>query len=59
MNEEILLKKFVMVVLGSLFDLYDNFLISLNVRSVDDFDWENVKGLLIEEYMKCFVKNEK
>lgn len=59
MNEEIKLKKFVMVVLGSLFDLYDNFLISLNVRSVDDFDWENVKGLLIEEYMKCFGKNEK
>lgn len=26
---------------------------------VDDLDWENVKGLLIEEYMKWVEKDEK
>ena len=45
--------------LGSLPDSYDNFLTSLNARSADDLDWENVKGLLIEEYMKRTEKNEK
>ena len=40
-------------------DSYDNFLTSLNARSADDLDWENVKGLLIEEYMKRTEKNEK
>ena len=59
MNEEISSKKFATVVLGSLPDSYDNFLISLNARSADDLEWENVKGLLIEEYMKRSEKNEK
>ena len=59
MNEEIKSKKFATVVLGSLPDSYDNFLTSLNARSADDLDWENVKGLLIEEYMKRSGKNEK
>ena len=59
MNEEISSKKFATVVLGSLPDSYDNFLTSLNARSADDLDWENVKGLLIEEYMKRSEKNEK
>ena len=59
MNEEISSKKFATVVLGSLPDSYDNFLTSLNARSADDPDWENVKGLLIEEYMKRTEKNEK
>ena len=58
-NEEISSKKFATVVLGSLPDSYDNFLTSLNARSADDLDWENVKGLLIEEYMKRTEKNEK
>ena len=40
------------VVLGSLPGSYDNFLVSLNARNADDLDWENVKGLLIEEYIK-------
>ena len=51
-NEEISSKKFATVVLGSLPDSYDNFLTSLNAGSADDLDWENVKGLLIEEYMR-------
>ena len=58
MNEEISPKKFATVVLGSLPELYDNFLTSLNARNADDLDWENVKGLLIEEYMKRAEKNE-
>ena len=58
-NEEISSKKFATVVLGSLPDSYDNFLTSLNARSGDDLDWENVKGLLIEEYMTRTEKNEK
>ena len=59
MNEKIPLKKFATVVLGSLPESYDNFLTSLNARNADDLDWENVKGLLIEAYMKRKEKNEK
>ena len=59
MNDEISLKKFATVVLGSLPHSHDNFLTTLNARSADDLDWENVKGLLIEEYMKRTDKNEK
>ena len=59
MKEEISSKKFATVVLGSLPESYDNFLTSLNARNADDLDWENVKGLLIEEYMKRKEKNEK
>ena len=59
MNEEIPSKKFATVVLGSLPESYDNFLTSLNARNAGDLDWENVKGLLIEEYMKRKEKNEK
>ena len=58
MNEEISPKKFATVVLGSLLESYDNFLTSLNARNADDLNWENVKGLLIEEYMKRAEKNE-
>ena len=59
MNEEISSKNFATVVLGSLPESYDNFLTSLNARNADDLDWENGKGLLIEEYMKRAEKNEK
>ena len=59
MNEEISSKKFATVVLGSLPNSYDNFLTSLNARGADDLDWENMKGLSIEEYMKRTEKNEK
>ena len=31
---------------------YDNFLKSLNARNFDDLDWESVKGLLIEKFLK-------
>ena len=59
MKEEISCKKFATVVLGSLPESYDNFLTSLNTRNADNLDWENIKALLIEEYMKRTEKNEK
>ena len=59
MNEEISSKKFATVVFASLPESYDNFLTSLYARNADDLDWENDKGLLIEEYMKRAEKNEK
>ena len=46
-------------VMGSLPESYDNFLKSLNARNTDDLDWENVKGLLIEESLKRAEKNKK
>ena len=51
MIEEMSSKKFATVVLGSLSESFDNFLMSLNARNADNLDWENVKGLLIEDYM--------
>ena len=59
LKEEISSKKFATVVLGSLPASYDNFLTSLNARNADDLDWENVKGLLIEEFMKRKDKSER
>ena len=59
MKEQIFSKKFATVVLGSLPESYDNFLTSLNARNADDLDWENVKGLLIEEFLKRAEKSEK
>jgi len=59
MKENISSKKFATVVLGSLPESYDNFLTSLNARNTDDLDWENVKGLLIEEFLKQVEKSEK
>lgn len=57
--KEILSKKFATAVLGSLPESYDNFLSSLNVRNADELDWENMKSLLIEEYMKRSDKSKK
>ncbi|KAK3749555.1 hypothetical protein QZH41_007287 [Actinostola sp. cb2023] len=59
LKEDISSKKFATVVLGSLPESYENFLTSLNARNADDLDWENVKGLLIEESMKRADKSEK
>ena len=52
LKEEISSTKFATVVLGNLPESYDTFLTSLNARNADDLDWEDVKGLLIEKYMK-------
>ena len=52
MKEEISDQKFATVVLGSLPESYENFISSLNAQKVEDLKWENVKSLLIEEYVK-------
>ena len=44
--------------MGSLPESYANFLTSLNARDAEDLHWENIKLLLIEEYMKHKEKNE-
>ena len=58
LKEDISPKKFATVVLGSLPDSYDNFLTSLNARDAQELEWDNIKGLLIEEYMKRKEKND-
>ena len=52
LKEEITPQKFATVVLGSLLESYDNFISSLNTTKVDELNWDNIKGLLIEEYKK-------
>ena len=52
LEEEISSRKFVTVILGSLPEYYDNFVSSLNVRTADELNWDNIKGPLIEECMK-------
>ena len=59
MKEDISSKKFATIVLGSLPESYDNFITSLNARSADKFTWEDVKGLLVEEFIKRKEKKEK
>ena len=59
MKEDTSPRKFAIVALGSLPESYDHFLTSLNARDAEDLDWENIKGLPIEEYMKRKEKNEK
>ena len=55
--KDISTRKFATVVLGSLPESYDNFLTSLNARNAEELDWDNIKGLLIEEYLKKKEKN--
>ena len=59
LKEEITSQKFATVVLGSLPESYDNFISSLNATKVDELNWDNVKGLLIEEYKKREEKEGK
>ncbi|CAB4020330.1 Retrovirus-related Pol poly from transposon TNT 1-94 [Paramuricea clavata] len=58
MEEDISSKKFATVVLGSLPKSYDNLLTSLNARKAEELEWDNIKGLLIEEYLKRKEKFE-
>ena len=52
LEEEISSRKFATMILGSLPESYDNFVSSLNARTADELNWDNIKGPLIEEYMK-------
>ena len=58
LKEEISDQKFATVILGSLPESYDNFISSLNARKVDELNWDNVKGMLVEEYTKRKEKQE-
>ena len=58
MKEDVSSKKFAIVVLGSLPESYENFLISMNARDVEKLDWNDVKGALTEEYMKRKEREE-
>ena len=42
LKEDIFDKKFATVVLGSLPESYDNFISSLNARTVEELKWENI-----------------
>ena len=52
LKEDISSKKFATAVLGSLPESYDIFLSSLNARNADDMDWDGIRPLLVEEFMK-------
>jgi hypothetical protein len=58
MEEDISSKKFATVVLGSLPESYENLLTSLNARKAEELEWDSIKGLLIEEYLKRKEKFE-
>ena len=59
LKEDITPLKFATIVLGSLLKSYNNFISSLNATEVDELNWDNVKGLLIEEYKKREEKEGK
>jgi len=59
MKEDISSKKFATVVFGSLPESYDNFITSLNARSADKLTWKDVKGLLVQQFIKRKEKKEK
>ena len=59
LKEEITSQTFTTVVLGSLPESYDNFITSLNTTKVDELNWDQIKGLLIEEYKKREEKEGK
>ncbi len=59
LKEDISDQKFATVVLGSLPESYEGFISSLNARKMEELNWNNIKGLLIEVYMKRKEKGEK
>ena len=59
LKEEITPQRFATVILGSLPESYDNFICSLKATKMDELNWDNVKGLLIEEYKEREEKEDK
>ena len=51
LKDEVTSKKFATVILGSLPTSYNHFLTSLNARDASTLDWDQIKPLLLEEYM--------
>ena len=58
MKEDISAKTFATVILGSLPESYDNFMTSLNARNAEEIEWEDIKGLLVEDFIKRKEKKE-
>ena len=59
LKEDISPQKFATVInLGSLPESHDNFITSLNAKDAKELEWENIKGLLIEEFMKRKEKSK-
>lgn len=52
LEEDISPKKFAVTLLGALPESYSNFVTSLNTRSIDEITWDNIRGSLVEEYLK-------
>ena len=52
LKEEVSTKKFAVILLGSLPDSYDNFMVSLSGRDANLLTWESIKPALMEEYMR-------
>ena len=58
LKEEITPQRLATVILGSVPESYDNFMSSLNATKMDELNWDNVKGLFIEEYKKREEKED-
>ena len=56
MGEETTSKKFAIIMLGSLPQSYDHLVTSMNTLDINHLDWENIKGVLMEEYLRCQEK---
>ena len=52
LKEDISEKKFATTILGALPESYESFLSGFNTIAADELKWDNVKGLLTEEYFK-------
>ena len=59
LKDDVSPQKFAVTVLGSLPESYDVFLTSLNARDAQNMDWDNIKPLLVEEFMKRKEKEQK
>ena len=59
LKDDVSQQKFAVTVLGSLPESYDNFLTSLNARDAQNMDWDDIKPLLVEEFMKRKEKEQK
>ena len=58
LKEEITPQRLATVILGSVPESYDNFMSSLNATKMYELNWDNVKGLFIEEYKKQEEKED-
>ena len=58
LGEEVSSQKFATAVLGSLPSSFDAFISSLNARKKEEYDWDSIKGALLEEDIKHAEKSK-